>query len=92
MEVLLGYLLGLGTVVAVAKRGDNAKNAVAWTARQIGALSGKVASSLDRTAKTAREEYQRGREEHLGKPLGEGLDADRAHLSPARQPVHLNGN
>jgi hypothetical protein len=95
MEVLLGYLLGIGTVALVAKRGDSAKNAVAWAARQVGALSGKVATSLDHTARVAREEYQRGREGHLGKPLGDGL-ADTGHdghlVSSNGKATHLNGH
>jgi hypothetical protein len=93
MEVLLGYLLGIGTVALVAKRGDSTKNAVAWAARQVGALSAKVATSLDRTASVAREEYQRSRDEHLGKPLADGLADPGGHLvAPAPKSSHLNGH
>ena len=96
MEVFLGYLLGLGTVVAIARRGDTAKTAVAWTARQVGAFSGKVASSLEQAASVARAEYARGREEQLVQPLAEGLElpAEKANGQPrsARGASHLNGN
>jgi hypothetical protein len=95
MEVLLGYLLGLGTMVAIARRGDTARNVVAWTARQVGALSGKVATSLDQASRLAREEYSRGREQQLGQPLAEGLEspADRnGHLVAPRASTHLNEN
>jgi hypothetical protein len=93
MEVLLGYLLGIGTVVAVAKRGDSTRNAVAWAARHFGALSGKVSTSLDRAAKVARDEYQRSREDHLGKPLGDELVDPAGHVAVASpRPTHLNGH
>src|SRR5262249_18434492 len=100
MEIILGYLLGLGTVVAIARRGDAARNAVAWTARHVGALSGKVASSLAETSRLAREEYARGREEQLGQPPADGLDlaaANGAHRAAKMgdtpmPPSHLNGN
>ncbi len=90
MEVLLGYLLGIGTVAAIARRGDTAKSAIAWAARQAGALSGKVAASLDRTAQVAREEYQRGREEQLERPPAPGLEVP--VTAPSRPLTHLNGN
>ncbi len=92
MEVLLGYLLGVGTFVAIAKRGAEARGAVAWTARQVGALSGRVAKSLEETAKVAREEYERGRVEQLEKPLAEGLDVGRSHHVAPHVTTHLNGN
>jgi hypothetical protein len=95
MEVLLGYLLGLGTMVAIVRRGDTTRNVVAWTARQVGALSGKVASSLDEAARLAREEYTRGREAQIGQPLADGLEnhADgNGYRVGSRAPTHLNEN
>jgi hypothetical protein len=91
MEVLLAYLVGVGTVIAVAKQGERAKGAVAWTARHVGAISGRVAKSLEEAARTAREEYERGRQDQLGKPLSEGLEADRTH-HVQKQASHLNEN
>jgi hypothetical protein len=95
MEVLVGYLLGLGTMVAIARRRDAARNVVAWTARQVGALSGKVATSLDEAARLAREEYARGRKEQVGQPLAEGLESPaggNGYLVTSHAPTHLTEN
>lgn len=86
MEVLLGYLLGLGTVAVLVRRGDQARNAVAWTARQVGAMSGKVGSAIDQAARLAREEYEKGRVAEGKNPLAEGLGSpDQANGAPAAQ-------
>jgi hypothetical protein len=96
MEVLLGYVLGLGTVFALAKRGSRSKegrsvaeDAVAWTARQLGAMSAKVSSSLVETAKVARDEYERGREQQLASREGDEASERLAHRATT---THLNGN
>ena len=94
MEVLLGYLLGIGTVVAIARRGDTARNAVAWTARHVGALSGKVSTALEHTARVARQEFEKGRVEDLHGPLSESLggavEATNG-VSNSTGQRHLNG-
>jgi hypothetical protein len=92
MEVLLAYLLGLGTVAALAKRKDTARDAVAWTARHAGALSGRVAKSLEDAARVARDEYQRGREEQLEKPLADGPEVERVHQVATHHVTRFNGN
>jgi hypothetical protein len=111
MEVLLGYVLGLGTVLALAKRGSRAKegrspaqDAIAWTARQVGAMSARVSSSLGETARVARDAYARGREQHLAEQDGEAHAERLVHRpaqpvtmggdppSPSARPVSMNGN
>lgn len=66
MEAFLGYLLGVGTVVAIAKRGKEAREVVAWTARQVGFVSGKVSAALKETSALARDEFERARRAQLG--------------------------
>jgi hypothetical protein len=58
---LLGYLLGLGTVYVVAKRGNKARSLVAWTARQAGFISGRVSGALTEATQVARDEFQKAR-------------------------------
>jgi hypothetical protein len=98
MEVLLGYVLGLGTVLALAKRGESrggdkrgegglTQRGVAWTARQVGSMSAKVKSSLGDATRVMRDEYARGREEQLAKHGGSTETVvHRASVG------HLNGN
>jgi len=95
MEVLLGYLLGVGTVITIARRGDSARGAVAWTARHVGAFSSKVSAALDHTARIAREEYEKGRVDELRGPLSESLGGPSEGVngvSNATRSRHLNGN
>jgi len=99
MEVLLGYVLGLGTVIALAKRGSSAqggesgaRKAVAWTARQVGAISGRVATSLGETARAARAEYERGREEQVAQRDAEARGETGETIVHRSASAHLNGN
>ncbi len=95
MEVLLGYLLGIGTVVTIARRGSGTRSAVAWTARHVGALSAKVSHALDHAAQVAREEYEKGRVEVQESPLAEDVGGvvEPVNGAPSMTAVrHLNGN
>jgi hypothetical protein len=96
MEVLLGYVLGLSTVLALANRGARGKEgrspaqeAIAWTARQAGAMSAKVSSSIGETARVARDAYARGREQHLAEQDDE-VHGER--VVQGATPAHLNGH
>lgn len=93
---LLGYLLGLGTVVAIAKRGNKTRALVAWTARQAGFVSGKVTKALAEASRIARDEYQKARLANSGEGVAEasppaaqgvGRDEEHSHVSP-----RYNGN
>jgi hypothetical protein len=88
---LLGYLLGIGTVFALVKRGDKARSAVAWSARQAGFISARVSTALNEASQLARTEFEKARLEqskttHSGDALAAPSD------DGIRSSARLNGN
>jgi hypothetical protein len=92
MEVaLLGYLLGIGTVYAFVKRKDEARSAVAWSARQAGFISARVATALTEASQIARDEFEKARVEQFktARPKDALIGAND---DSARPSARLNGN
>jgi hypothetical protein len=85
---VLGYLLGLGTVFALVKRGKEARALVAWTARQAGFISGRVSGAIQDASQLARREYEKARLEQ-GAPRA---DAVIPTDEPSTPSARLNGN
>jgi hypothetical protein len=102
MEVLLGYVLGLGTIALFAKEAKQtgkggegrtvARDAVAWAARHVGAMSAKVAHSVSETGRIARDEYTRGREQQLAHGSVDGLGHAPEKIVHHTSASRLNGN
>jgi hypothetical protein len=89
---LLGYLLGLGTVVAIAKRGNKTRALVAWTARQAGFVSGKVTKALTEASAVARDEYQRARLANSGEAAVESPPAVPREDEHSQLSARYSGN
>jgi hypothetical protein len=60
--LLLSAVIGVGSALAASKGGARVKGAIAWSARQAGFVSGKVAAALRESAAVARAEYEKARE------------------------------
>lgn len=62
MDVLAaGFVLGVGATWLAHRRRLHVKDAVAWTARQAGLVSGQVSARIAEARRVAREQYEMGR-------------------------------
>jgi hypothetical protein len=62
MDVLVaGFVLGAGATWLARRRRRQVRDAIAWTARQSGWISGQVAAKMAEARRIAREQYEMGR-------------------------------
>jgi hypothetical protein len=62
MDVLAaGFVLGAGATWLAHRRRFRVRDAVAWTARQAGLISGQVSARVAEARRIAREQYETGR-------------------------------
>jgi hypothetical protein len=61
--VVLAFVLGAGTVVAVRHGRAVARKIVGFTAQNAGRITGQVRDSIEQARRVARAEYERGRDQ-----------------------------